>query len=41
MGLKVGDVMERTKCGTEGSRRNEKNQVVGLKVGDVMEGKKW
>ena len=41
MGLEVGDVMERTKCGTESSRRNGKNQVVGLKFGDVMEETKW
>ena len=41
MGLKVGDAMERTKCGAEGWRRNGKNEVVGLKVGDVMERTKW
>ena len=29
MGLEVGDVMERTKCGDEGWRRNG---VVGLKA---------
>ena len=27
MGLEVGDVMERTKCGDEGWRRNGKNEV--------------
>ena len=37
MGLKVGDVMERTKCGAEDWLSNGKNKVVGLKVGDVME----
>ena len=40
MGLNVGDVMERTKCGAEGWRGNGKNEVVGLKVGDVVERKK-
>ena len=34
--MKVGDVMERTKWGAEGWRRNS-SQSVGLKVGDVME----
>ena len=37
VGLKVVDVMERTKCGAEGWRRNGKKEVVRLKVGDVME----
>ena len=41
MGMKVGDVMERTKCGAEGWRRNGKNEVVELKVGDVMERTKY
>ena len=29
VGLKVGDVKERTKCGDEGWRRNGKNKVWG------------
>ena len=37
MERKVGDVMERTKCGAEGWRRNGRNIVMRLKVGDVME----
>ena len=46
MGRKVGDVMERTKCGAEGWRRQSvglkvgdewKEQSGGTKVGDVME----
>ena len=32
MGLKVGDVMERAKCGAEGWRRNGKNKVVGRRL---------
>ena len=32
MGLKIGDVMERTKCGAEGWRRNGRNKVWGLRL---------